>query len=159
MNKSDIRKHADTLANGAIDCIRAVLVKHNMGIIEGAAESVAQAVAAEREACAKVCDREREGGLNDNDELWADCAEYLATAIRALGKDDEAVHALQAELEKTGGFCGTCKYRDDTGHCTSQKLDEDTGQNDDKRTDMLVYDYSEGGGFWVGEKFGCVHYE
>lgn len=43
MNKSDLRKHADALADGAMDCIRSVLVKHNMGIIEGAAESVATA--------------------------------------------------------------------------------------------------------------------
>lgn len=43
MNQADLRKHADTLADGAVDCIRSVLVKHNMGIIEGAAESVATA--------------------------------------------------------------------------------------------------------------------
>jgi hypothetical protein len=23
---------------------------------------------------------------------------------------------------------------------------------------MLIYDYHEDGGFWVGEKFGCVHH-
>lgn len=43
MNKSELRKHADALSSGAIDCIRSVLVKYNMGIIEGAAESVATA--------------------------------------------------------------------------------------------------------------------
>jgi hypothetical protein len=43
MNKAELRKHADALADGAMDCIRSVLVKHNMGIIEGAAESVATA--------------------------------------------------------------------------------------------------------------------
>ena len=23
---------------------------------------------------------------------------------------------------------------------------------------MLIYDYNEGGGFWVGERFGCIHH-
>ena len=43
MNKAELRRHADALADGAIDCIRSVLIKHNMGIIEGAAESMAKA--------------------------------------------------------------------------------------------------------------------
>ncbi len=40
-------------------------------------------IAEEREACAKVCDRDREGGVNDRDESWAECANYCAAAIRA----------------------------------------------------------------------------
>lgn len=56
------------------------------------------------------------------------------------------------------GVCGTCRHRDKTGHCRSEKLDEDYGQSDGKKADMLIYDYNEGGGFWVGELFGCIHH-
>ena len=56
-------------------------------------------------------------------------------------------------------YCETCKYRDERGRCTNKKLDEDYGYNDEEAIDMLLYDYMEGGGFWVGQKFGCVHYE
>jgi hypothetical protein len=38
MNKVELRKHADALSDGAIACIRAVLTKHNMGLIEAAHE-------------------------------------------------------------------------------------------------------------------------
>ena len=57
------------------------------------------------------------------------------------------------------GFCGTCKHRDSTGHCQSEKLSEDCYQTDEKKADMMVYDYNEDGGFWVGERFGCVHHD
>ncbi len=43
MNKTELTKHAIDLAANATECIRRVLVKHNMGVIEGAAESVARA--------------------------------------------------------------------------------------------------------------------
>ena len=56
------------------------------------------------------------------------------------------------------GVCGTCKHRDATGYCLNDKLDEDFGQSDVKKADMLIYEYSEGGRFWVGERFGCVHH-
>lgn len=55
------------------------------------------------------------------------------------------------------GYCGTCKYRVDE-RCTNSKLDEDYGLDDYLKQDMLIYDHNEGGGFWVGPKFGCVHY-
>ena len=54
--------------------------------------------------------------------------------------------------------CKTCTKRDKKGRCQSEKLDEDYGQNDDTKKDMLIYDYNEGGGFWVGPEFGCVHH-
>lgn len=38
MSKAELRKHAEALAENATDCIRAVLIKYNMGIIEGAVE-------------------------------------------------------------------------------------------------------------------------
>ena len=43
MNKTELRKHAEDLAEKTTECIRAVLVKHNMGVIEGAAEKMAEA--------------------------------------------------------------------------------------------------------------------
>lgn len=61
-------------------------------------------------------------------------------------------------VSKAIGRCGDCVHRDATGYCTSEKLAEDLGHRDEERADMLIYDYTEGGGFWVGEKFGCVHH-
>ena len=55
--------------------------------------------------------------------------------------------------------CESCKFRDKSGRCQSEKLQEDYGHSDEKKIDMLIYDYNEGGGFWVGPKFGCVHHE
>lgn len=43
------------------------------------------------------------------------------------------------------------------GTCKSDKLTEDWGQGHD--ADMLVYTYSEGGSFWTGPDFGCVHHQ
>jgi hypothetical protein len=53
-------------------------------------------------------------------------------------------------------FCETCKFRDEDFYCTNEKLSENYGLKND---DMLVYDFIEGGEFWVGAKFGCVHHE
>jgi len=57
--------------------------------------------------------------------------------------------------------CGECKYRDEQGECTNDKFYEEGTRPDGKehQPDHLVYSYHEGGGFWVGEKFGCVHAE
>lgn len=55
-------------------------------------------------------------------------------------------------------LCGTCKFRSERGMCKSEKLAESEGQSEELRRDMLVYSYSEGGAFWVGENFGCVHW-
>ena len=38
MDKTELRKHADALSDGAMNCIRAVLTKQNMGLIEAAHE-------------------------------------------------------------------------------------------------------------------------
>jgi hypothetical protein len=43
------------------------------------------------------------------------------------------------------------------GLCQSEKLVEDLG--DDYGADMLIYEYLEGGGFWTGPDFGCVHHQ
>ena len=55
--------------------------------------------------------------------------------------------------------CITCLFRDKHGFCNSEKIDETMGQSDEKKADMLIYSYSEGGSFWVGEYFGCVHHK
>lgn len=66
-------------------------------------------------------------------------------------------------------YCRDCTWRADDGMCLNgEKLhDPPTGYeilNGDTVThypefrDHLVYEYSEGGSFWVGPDFGCVHW-
>jgi hypothetical protein len=62
-----------------------------------------------------------------------------------------------AEREVEMNTCKSCKHRDGNGYCTSPKIDEDYGY--DGENDMLVYSYTEGGAFRVGDNFGCVHHE
>ena len=53
-------------------------------------------------------------------------------------------------------YCKDCKFNKQ-GKCTSNKIDEDCGQ--DGREDSLIYSYYEGGSFSVGGMFGCVHFK
>ncbi len=69
--------------------------------------------------------------------------------------------------------CKTCKHwmphsnkypkshaREDKkagGLCQSEKLVDDWGGG--HGADMLIYEYSEDGGFWTGPDFGCVHHQ
>ncbi len=56
-------------------------------------------------------------------------------------------------------LCGQCKYRV-RELCICRKLSEaNVYPPPVDESDMLIYSYNEGGGFWVGEKFGCVHGE
>jgi hypothetical protein len=55
-------------------------------------------------------------------------------------------------------LCGTCKFRNKRGLCENKKIDEDHWYDKREKIDMLVYSYYEGGSFWVGEQFGCVHW-
>ena len=56
--------------------------------------------------------------------------------------------------------CKTCIYRNGFGHCQSGKITEYyPGIPKDEKARMLIYSYFEGGTFWVGEKFGCVHHQ
>jgi len=55
--------------------------------------------------------------------------------------------------------CGECLYRDTFGYCQSQKIREDWGFSLQEKDDMLVYDYTESGAFWVGVNFGCIHHK
>ena len=63
--------------------------------------------------------------------------------------------------------CMTCKHwspdldavgaRALGGHCLNEtKLSDGCGKY---LPDGLEYDYSEGGGFWTGPEFGCIHHE
>jgi hypothetical protein len=56
------------------------------------------------------------------------------------------------------GFCGDCIYRNATGYCQNKKFREGWAEIVAENSDMLLYEYSEGGGFWVGERFGCIHH-
>ena len=66
-------------------------------------------------------------------------------------------------------YCETCVfYTKETrmtrlekpgGWCESPKIAEDWGQGHEEINDMLIYSYAEGGSFWVGPKFGCVHHK
>jgi len=64
--------------------------------------------------------------------------------------------------------CKTCKWHkedpksngwEEQGRdCTCPKIREDEG-NDSYEDDALVYSYPEGGYFWTGDNFGCIHHE
>lgn len=56
MDKTKLRKHATDLAENATECIRQVLVKHNMGVIEGTAELIAEARAETLDEVLKMLD-------------------------------------------------------------------------------------------------------
>ncbi len=68
--------------------------------------------------------------------------------------------------------CSTCKHWDAGneiakfcsegrqfrfGRCLSDKLIDDDG--DHSSADVLMYPFSEGGDFYPGQDFGCVHHE
>ena len=42
--------------------------------------------------------------------------------------------------------------------CSNTKLTEEYGSTS-YGNDMLVYSYNEGGWFWTGPDFGCVHHK
>ena len=52
---------------------------------------------------------------------------------------------------------GRINYLDKGGICASGKLSEDYGK-ESYGNDCLVYSYEEGGHFWTGPSFGCVHH-
>lgn len=54
--------------------------------------------------------------------------------------------------------CETCAHYVH-GECTIDKIDEEIGQSQSERVDMLIYCYNEGGSFYPGPRFGCVHHE
>ena len=74
------------------------------------------------------------------------------------------------ENENIMGYCKDCKFRDaedfqytnrESGkrRCLSPKLTSDSYNNPEySADDSLIYAYDEGGGFYVGDLFGCVHW-
>lgn len=55
--------------------------------------------------------------------------------------------------------CGTCAYRNAEGLCVSEKIGEMLKDYGLPCDDVLSYSYGEGGSFWVGVNFGCVHWK
>ena len=56
---------------------------------------------------------------------------------------------------------GTRKYLGGS-NCTNHKMRENDRHVGVKKTfekDALVYEYYEGGDFWTGEDFGCIHHK
>lgn len=70
--------------------------------------------------------------------------------------------------------CKTCKfwdraeldnefYHDNMGLCSSNKLNDNDYYDREFRIankeDMLIYQWHEGGNFYTGSEFGCVHHK
>lgn len=74
-----LAKAADVLGENVLSLIQQVLRKHDAAVIEASIEAIRDAVAAEREACAKVCESRYMGDNNREDMEARRCA----AAIRA----------------------------------------------------------------------------
>lgn len=67
----------------------------------------------------------------------------------------------QISGKKLIGCCRDCKYRDDQKRC----FNEHFRQGEEKRDidtfckAALVFEYDESGHFYVGDEFGCIHWE
>lgn len=63
------------------------------------------------------------------------------------------------------GYCKDCTFRNaenrkgNKSSCVCPKLTDDSYDSDEYNADdSLVYSYDEGGVFYVGDKFGCIHW-
>ncbi len=62
-------------------------------------------------------------------------------------------------------YCKDCRFRkiSDYNHrrwfCDNKKISEDFGFSKEESEDMLIYPYIESALFFVGEKFGCIHFK
>lgn len=64
------------------------------------------------------------------------------------------------------GRCSSCVSRTTEGFCVNEKIVEAgydlardiNGLPSDGENYMLIYSDDEGGSFWVGPMFGCVHW-
>lgn len=63
------------------------------------------------------------------------------------------------------GYCKDCAFRNaenrkaNKSACVCPKLTDDSYDSDEySADDSLVYSYDEGGVFYVGDNFGCVHW-
>ena len=77
--------------------------------------------------------------------------------IRGRGHDSFIAQIRRLHAEDVVKYCKDCSHRNSEGLCCCPKLQEDMGQAGAERSDMLIYSYDEGGAFWVGPYFGCVH--
>lgn len=66
--------------------------------------------------------------------------------------------------------CKTCRLWDTSdwakykshqpiAECTCPKIHEGRWPKEGEKCDHLIYSYDEGGRFFTGEDFGCVHHE
>ena len=85
MNDEQKREAAADLSENVLWLIEQVLIKHNIAIIEASKEAIDDAVAKEREECAKVCETYNKRKCY-NDEDMAVANECAAT-IRARGQE------------------------------------------------------------------------
>lgn len=82
--------------------------------------------------------------------------EFFDWAMKTDEKLDATIETMNnIKMER----CQTCRFRHANGYCTSPKITEDCGHSEEESRDMLLHTYHEGGYFWVGPDFGCVHHE
>ena len=98
MNDYDKRlaEASKTLGGNVMKMIGLILQKHDAAVIEASMEAIEAAVAAEREACAKVCEAEAnrakwnwDNDISGNQPFWnggKQLASSCAAAIRARGE-------------------------------------------------------------------------
>jgi len=51
--------------------------------------------------------------------------------------------------------CEYCDWRNKKGFCENPNFSDDFTE---KKDNMLIYTIYEGGAFWVGKDFGCIHF-
>jgi len=80
----------------------------------------------------------------------------------AKGGRWEVVDDTRKPEDTSIGKCKTCAFREND-YCMNEKLREDDNETFhltfEEKNDCLIYSYDDGGNFWVGENFGCVHWE
>jgi len=78
MTDEKLRAAARDLGENVLWLVEQILIKHNVAILESSKEAIDDAVAAEREACAKVAE-----AYEPRCDI---CPSGVANAIRARGK-------------------------------------------------------------------------
>lgn len=71
------------------------------------------------------------------------------TCRTCVHHNKESVFNTHNSVEVGGGLCESAKIRENDMH----KMDGVY------LPDALVYSYEEGGNFWTGDDFGCIHHE
>lgn len=109
-------------------------------------------------------------------EFGCSFPDMVGQVLRVDKKEDGIITLTRLPERERPKFCKTCKswtpfnekypghgYMKedpvcDGGICESDKLTEPTEQNA-HMANTLTYAYDEGGSFWTGPEFGCVHWE